>query len=131
MILNFKLIRITACRCHHFGNSMSPAHHCAICCRSTFGPHGTGLSNPTSFMRPALPMTPKTDNKARDERSVLRPNQATSLRDLTLYMTTNHAIIRKMCLNYNACITHLCSASPKVGQQILAKIAKQNSGTRG
>ena len=49
-----------------------------------------------------------TDNRQqrRDERSVLRPNPATFLRDFTLYMTTKYAILRKMCLNYNACITH-------------------------
>ena len=64
-----------------------------IWCRSTFGPRGPGLSNPTSFLRPALPMAPTTDNNARDERSVLRPNPATLLRDFTLYMTTNYAII--------------------------------------
>ena len=57
------------------------------------GPCGPGLSNPTSFLRPALPMAPTTDNNARDERSVLRPNPATFLRDFTLYMTTNYAII--------------------------------------
>ena len=54
-----------------------------------------GLSNPTSFLRPALPMAPTTDNNARDERSVLRPNLATFLRDFTLYMTKNYAILRK------------------------------------
>ena len=66
---------------------------------------GPGLSNPTSFLRPALPMAPTTDNNARNERSVLRPNPATFLRDVTLYMTTKYAIIRKRCLNYNACLT--------------------------
>ena len=81
------------CRCHHLGYSVPPAHHRTIWCRSTFGPRGPGLSNPTSFLRPALPMAPTTDNNARDERSVLRPNPATFLRDFTLYMTTNYAII--------------------------------------
>ena len=80
--------------------------HCTIWCRSTFGPRGPGLSNPTSFLRPALPMAPTTDDNARDKRSVLRPNPATFLRDFTLYMMTNYASIRKRCLNYNACITH-------------------------
>ena len=84
----------------------APAHHRTIWCRSTFGPRGPGLSNPTFFLRPALPMAPTTDNNARDERSVLRPNPATFLRDFMLYMTTKYAIIRKRCLNYNACITH-------------------------
>ena len=56
-------------------------------------------------------MAPTTDNNARDERSVLRPNPAIFLRDFTLYMTTNYAIIRKRCLNYNACITYICPAS--------------------
>ena len=93
------------CRCHHLGYSVPPALHRTIWCRSTFGPRGPGLSNPTSFLRPALPMAPTTDNNARDERSVLRPNPATFLRDFTLYMTTNYAIIWKRCLNYIAVIT--------------------------
>ena len=83
--------------------SPSRVHHRTIWCRSTFGPRGPGLSNPTSFLRPALPMAPTTDNNARDKRSVPRPNPATFLRDFTLYMTTNYAIIRKRCLNYIAC----------------------------
>ena len=49
------------CRCHHLGYSVPPAHHRTIWCRSTFGPRGPGLSNPTSFLRPALPMAPTTD----------------------------------------------------------------------
>ena len=93
------------CRCHLLGYSVPPALHCTIWCRSTFGPRGPGLSNPTSFLRPALPMAPTRDNNARDKRSVLRLNPATFLRDFTLYMTTNYAIIRKRCLNYTACIT--------------------------
>ena len=64
------------CRCHHLGYSVPPAHHRTIWCRSAFGPRGPGLSNPISFLRPALPMAPTTDNNARDERSVLRPNPA-------------------------------------------------------
>ena len=35
---------------------MPPSLHCTIWCRSTFGPRGQGLSNPTSFLRPALPI---------------------------------------------------------------------------
>ena len=35
---------------------MPPALHCTIWCRSTFEPRGPGLSNPTSFPRPALPI---------------------------------------------------------------------------
>ena len=93
------------CRCHHLGYSVLPALHRTIWCRSTFGPRGPGLSNPTSFLRPALPMAPTTDNNARDKRSVPRPNPATFLRDFTLYMTTNYAIIRKRCLNCTACLT--------------------------
>ena len=77
----------------HLGYSVPPAHHRTIWCRSIFGPRGPGLSNPTSFLRPALPMAPTTDNNARDKRSVLRPNSATFLRDFMLYMTTNYAII--------------------------------------
>ena len=87
------------------GYSVPPALHRTIWCRSTFGPHGPGPSNPTSFLRPALPMAPTRDVNARDKRSVLRLNPATFLRDFTLYMTTNYAIIRKRCLNYTACIT--------------------------
>ena len=45
------------------------------------------------------------DDSTRDERSVLRPNPATFLRDFMLYMTTNYAIIWKRCLNYTARIT--------------------------
>ena len=73
--------------------------------RSTFGPRGPGLSNPTSFLRPALPMAPTRDDNARDKRSVLRPNPATFLKDFALYMTLKYAIIRKRCLNYTACLT--------------------------
>ena len=39
------------CWCHHLGYSVPPALHRTIWCRSTFGPRGPGLSNPT-------PMTP-------------------------------------------------------------------------
>ena len=77
------------CRCHHLGYSVPPALHRTIWCRSTFGPRGPGLSNPTSFLRPALPMAPTRDDNARDKRSVLRPNPATFLRDFVLYKTTN------------------------------------------
>ena len=63
----------------------SPYHWC----RSTFRPRGPGLSNPTSFLRPALPMALTRDDNARDKRSVLRPNPATFLRDFVLYKTTN------------------------------------------
>ena len=87
------------CRCHHLGYSVPPALHRTIWCRSTFGPRGPGLSNPTSFLRPALPMAPTRDDNARDKRSVLRPNPATFLRDFALYMTLKYAIIRKRCLN--------------------------------
>ena len=84
---------------------MPPALHRTIWCRSTFGPRGPGLSNPTSFLRPALPMAPIRDDNARDERSVPRPNPATFLRDFALYMTTKYAISRKRCLNYTAYLT--------------------------
>ena len=143
--------------------SVPPSLHCTIWCRSTFGPRGQGLSNPTSFLRPALPilrpvqrydnfklktskiavvliagvtvspsrvlrapgtslyrLVPKhlratwtrpeqshllpeacsstgTDNKRQRQRQmkrhVLRQNPATFLRDFTLCMTTNYAII--------------------------------------
>ena len=60
---------------------------------STFGLRGPGLSNPTSFLRPALQMAPTRDDNARDKRSVLRPNPATFLRDFALYKTTNYAFL--------------------------------------
>ena len=68
------------CWCHHLGYSVPPAHHRTIWCRSTFGPRGPGLSNPTSFLRPALPMAPTTDNNARDERSVPPPEPSNILK---------------------------------------------------
>ena len=77
-----------------------------IWCQSTFGPRGPGLSNLTFFLGSALPMSPTTDNNARDEQTVLRPNPATILRDFTLYMKTNDAIFWKRCLNYITCLTH-------------------------
>ena len=49
------------------------ALHFTIWCRSTFEPRGPGLSNPTSFLRPARPLAPTTDDNARDERIVFRP----------------------------------------------------------
>ena len=82
-----------SCRCHNLGNSVPPALHRIIWCRSTFGPRGPGLSNPTSFLRPALAMAPRRDDNARDKQSVLRPNPATFLRDFALHMTTNYAIM--------------------------------------
>ena len=42
-----------------------------------FGPLGPDLSNPTSFLRPALSMAPTTDGNARDKWSVPRLNPAT------------------------------------------------------
>ena len=45
----------------------APALHCTVCCRSTFGPRGQGLSNPTSFLRPALPLAQTTNDNARDK----------------------------------------------------------------
>ena len=83
------------CQCHHLGYSAPSALHRTIRCRSTFGQHSPGLSNPTSFLRSALPMAPTRDDNARDKRSVLCRNPATFLRDFALYMTTNYAIIRK------------------------------------
>ena len=47
--------------------------YCTIWCRSTFGPRGPGLSYAISFLRPALPMTPTTDDNAGVKRSVFRP----------------------------------------------------------
>ena len=91
--------------------SVPPSLHCTIWCRSTFGPRGQGLSNPTSFLRPALPLAQTTNDNARDKWSVLRQNPATFLRDFTLCMTTNYAIIWKRCLNYITCLTLYCILS--------------------
>ena len=115
------------CRCHHLGYSVPPALHRTIWCRSTFGPRGPGLSNPTSFLRPALPMAPTRDDNARDKRSVLRPNPATFLRDFALYMTMKYAIIRKRCLKHARCLTVYCRTFPFWEHLISAKIQK----TRG
>ena len=59
------------CRCHHLGYSVLPAHHCTIWCRSTFGPRGPGLSNPTSFLRACSPNG--TDNRQQRQRQTERP----------------------------------------------------------
>ena len=112
------------CRCHHFGYSVPPAHHRTIWCRSTFGPRAPGLSNPTSFLRPALPMAPTTDNNARDKRSVPHPNPAAFLRDFMLYMTTKYAIIRKRCLNYTAWLTVIRRVFP-FGNMVKKRFAKK------
>ena len=56
-------------------------------------------------------MAPTRDDNARDKQSVLCLNPAIFLRDFTLYMTTNYAIIWKKCLNYITCLTHICPAS--------------------
>ena len=76
-----------------------PALHRPVCCRSTFGSRGPGLSNLTSFLRPALPMAPTRDDNATDKRSVLRPNPAIFSRDFSLYITTNYHFIWKSCTN--------------------------------
>ena len=104
--------------------------HRTIWCRSTFGPRGPGLSNPTSFLRPALPMAPTTDNNARDERSVPRPNPATFLSDFTLYMTSNDAILWKRCLNYVTCLTLYCIVWP-IGNMWFQLKLQNNSCNRG
>ena len=89
------------CRCHHLGYSVPPAHHCTIWWRSTFGPRGPGLSNPTSFLRPALPMAPTTDNNARDERSVLRPKPSDILkRFYALYGNKLRYYMKKVSILY-------------------------------
>ena len=95
------------------GTRAGPTHR-TIWCRSTFGPRGPGLSNPTSFLRPALPWhrqqttTPETNgaSPARTQRHFLR--------DFTLYMTSNDAILWKRCrmfiitpMNKFECYNHL------------------------
>ena len=80
---------------HHREYSVSPAHHCTIWYRSTYyglRDPGPGLRNPTSFLRPALPIAPTTDDKAREKRSIFRLNPATFRSVFTLYLTTNDAI---------------------------------------
>ena len=118
------------CRCHHLGYSVPPALHRTIWCRSTFGPRGPGLSNPTSFLRPALPMAPTRDDNARDERSVPRPNPATFLRDFALYMTLKYAIIRKRCLNYTACLTVIRPVFPFGNIRFQLKLRNYAGGLR-
>ena len=95
----------------HLGHFLPPAPHRTIRCLSTSGPRDPGLSNPTYFLRPALPIAPTTNNNAKDERSVLRPNPATFFRDFTLYMTTEYAFVRTRCLNYISRSTHIVQAS--------------------
>ena len=48
--------------------------------RSTFGPRGPGLSNPTSFLRAALPMAPTRDDNARDKRERPPPEPSNILK---------------------------------------------------
>ena len=72
---------------------------------STFGPRGSNLSNPASFLRPAHPMALTIDDNAKDKQSVLHPSPATFLRDFMLYITTNDNILWKIWLNYTACLT--------------------------
>ena len=117
------------CRCT-LGYSVPPAHHRTIWCRSTFGPRGPGLSNPTSFLRPALPMAPTRDDNARDKRSVLRPNPVTFLKDFALYMTFKYAIIRKRCLNYTACLTVIRPVFPFGNIRFQLKLRKHAGGLR-
>ena len=93
------------CRSHHFGYSV-PRHIIVLFGAEAPSAHVAQASEkflslvldkylwprpeqyPISFLRPALPMAPTTDNNARDERKVLRPNPATFLRDFTLYKRT-------------------------------------------
>ena len=116
-------LRCPQCRCHHrswhiwqnraklllssMGVTISgtpcPRHHRTIWCRSTFGPRG--LSNPTSFLRPALPMAPTTDNNAK--RTERPPPEPSFLRDFTLYMTSKELIMKKVS-NYITCLTRIC-----------------------
>ena len=56
------------------GTSLYHRHHRHI---TYVGPRGPGLSNPASFMKPAILMAPTTDDNARDKRSVLGLNPAT------------------------------------------------------
>ena len=76
-----------------------------------------------------------TDNRqqrgnARDKRSVPRPNPATFLRDFTLYMTSNDAILWKRCLNYITCLTLYCILLP-IGNMWFQLKLKNNSCNRG
>ena len=114
----------------HLGYSVPPALHRTIWYRSTFGPRSPGLSNLTSFLRPALPMAPTRDDNARDKRSVLRPNPATFLRDFALYMTTKYAIMRKRCLIYTACLTVISLVFPFGNIRFQLKLRKHAGGKR-
>ena len=55
----------------HLGYSVPPALHRTIWCRSTFGLRGSGLSNPTSFLRPCSP--DGTDKRRQHQRQTERP----------------------------------------------------------
>ena len=68
----------------------------------------TGLSNPTSILRPALPLAPKTDDTARNKAPSARTQRHSFLSDFMLYITTNDAISWKRCINYTACLTLFC-----------------------
>ena len=110
------------------------------------GPHGLGLSNPTSFLRPALPMALKTDNNARKQGPppLLHPNPDILKRFLydniymttfmwELYMTTNHNKPRyymKKVSKFNCVLNPFLPTVPQMEHSILAKIAKK-SGKNG
>ena len=68
-----------------------------------------------------------TDNRQQRQRQTERPppEPSNTLKRFNALYNDKYAILRKKCLNYNPCITHLCLASTKVGQYILAKIAKK------
>ena len=47
-------------------------------------------------------------------------------KEISLFILPRKTLFyEKRCLNYNACLTHFCLASPKWGRQILPKIAKK------
>ena len=105
---DFKLIKFEKkhwcrpyCWCHHFGYSEHPAHYCTVWCRSTLGPCGLVISNPTSFLRPALQMAPTTTPQTNEASSAHQAN-------FKLYMIANYAISWIISLNYNACLAHSC-----------------------
>ena len=57
------------------GYSVPPALHCTIWCRSTFGPRGSGLSNPTYLLPEACSRSQGTDHRYRSRKSRSRsPN---------------------------------------------------------
>ena len=117
------------CRCHHLGYSVPPAHH--IWCRSTFGPRGPGLSNPTSFLRPALPMAPTRDDNARDKNERPPPKPSDILKRFYALYDNKRRFYMKKVSKLNNVINPFLPTVPQMEHSILAKIAKKNRAKMG